>query len=158
METLPSETSISKPGFVKSVLYSFLEKHLPRRFKRLIYVSSVLGVIQQINNPDEILIDKLNKALELARYPDSIAFPIHIKSMIWKNTDIETVTIINRSQVKICEIGNCDLSAKDYSTIGEYFANHAPSWLKYGAYESMVTDVILLLKQLAVFNSELKKA
>lgn len=106
-----------------------------------------------MKDPDELLIDKLNQALHLAHYPNSMAFPMHIRSVIWRDSLLGVVTLQGHESVQISDLINCELSSKDYTAVGEYFATRSPDWLRYGAAELMISDVILLLKQIRIFNA-----
>ena len=141
-------------GFFSRSFLKLLENNLPRRFKRLIYVSSILGLIQQMQDPDMILITKLNNVFKIAHHPDAFAFPMYIKSVIWKNTMFDVVHIGNDKEVAVCDLVNHELSNRECAAIGEYFANNAPSWLKYGAIDTMVNDIVMLVKQLKQFNAK----
>lgn len=148
-----------KKGFFSTTFLKLLEKRLPRRFKRLIYVSSILGLIQQMKDPDMALVIKLNTMFKLANNPDALAFPMYIKSVIWKDVMLEAVCISTTDeQVPITALLDQELNSKDCTAIGEYFARQAPAWLKYGAIDTMVNDIVLLVKQLKQFNTNSKFA
>ena len=153
MNTLPLKLN-SRRGIFSRTFYKVLENNLPRRFKRLIYVSSILRLIQQVQDPDMQLITKLNNIFKIAHSPDAFAFPMYIKSAIWKDAIDEAVYITSDKEVAIEDLISQDLSNKDCTVIGEYFANHAPTWLLYGAVDTMVNDIVMLVKQLKQYNTE----
>lgn len=154
MSTSIALTNKARGGFFSRRFAKMLENNLPRRFKRLIYVSSIMGLMQQVRDPDMTLVTKLNDTLKLAQYPDAFAFPMYVKSVIWKDAMFDTVCIHANNQVAIGDLIKQELSSKDCTAIGEYFANQAPSWLKYGSLEFMVNDVVSLIKQLKRFNGQ----
>lgn len=132
---------------------AMLENRLPRRFKRLIYVSSILGLMQQVRDPDMALVTKLNETFKLAEYPDAFAFPMYIKSVIWKDAMFDQVCIHADRSVAIGDLLKENLTNRDCAAIGEYFASHTPNWLKYGSLEVMINDVVSLIKQIRQFNN-----
>jgi hypothetical protein len=148
---------IPRGGLFSRMFTKVLENRLPRKFKRLIYVSSILGLIQQMQDPDMELVTKLNETFKLAEYPDAFAFPMYIKSVIWKDALFDHVSIHSDRNVAIGDLIKEDLNSRDCAAIGEYFATHSPSWLKYGAIDFMVNDVVLLIQQLKHFNLKANK-
>lgn len=107
-----------------------------------------------MKDPDELLISKLNQTLHLAHYPDAMAFPMHIRSVIWRDSLLGVVTLQGHESVQISDLVSYNLSNRDYTAVGEYFATRSPEWLRYGALDLMISDVILLLKQIRLFNSD----
>jgi hypothetical protein len=158
MLTHTPSTAQPNVGFFIRLFYNLLENKLPRRFKRLIYVSSILGLIKQMRDPDMAMVKKLNDTFKLAQHPDAFAFPMYIKSVIWKGMIDEAVIIHNNEEVSIGNLIEKDLSTKDYAVIGEHFASKAPKWLKYGSFELMVNDIIMLIKHLQLFKSSTQPA
>lgn len=142
-----------KVSFFAKWFYKLLEKHLPRSFKRLIYVSSILGLFEQTQDPDMTLVVKLNETFKLAQYPDAFAFPMYIKSVIWKNAISEAILLKGANSVAIGDLIKMELNSKECSTIGEYFAKQSPTWLKYGSLDLMANDIVLLIKQLKLFKA-----
>lgn len=134
-------------NFFTRYLERIAHTKLPRRWKRLIYVSSILGLIQQVKDPDMRLVNKLNKVLRIADNSNSYILPMYIKSIIWKQAANHSIVLGDRS-ISVEEIGACDLTRTDCTAIGVYFANNAPAWLKYGSDELMVSDVKLLINQI----------
>lgn len=134
-------------NFVRRYLEKIAESKLPRRMKRLIYVSSIAGLINQMTDPDATLVRKLNDILALAKHPEAYLLPIYIKSLIWKTLPANNIQLLNRT-VGIADLCSCDLSYTDRNVIGIFFANNAPSWLRYGSTELMVRDVSDLLGHL----------
>lgn len=152
MSTSTTSASTPKVGFLTRWFFSLLERNLPRKFKRLIYVSSILGLFEQMKDPDMTLVKKLNDTFKLAEYPDAFAFPMYIKSVIWKGALNEPVELHTREKVSIGELINQELNSKDCMAIGEYFATRTPKWLSYGSIDLMANDIVLLVKELKQFK------
>ncbi len=153
---MSTTTSTLKPkmGFFTRIFTKILDNYLPPKFKRLIYVSSILGLIQQMQDPDMALVKKLNDTLKLAHFPDAYAFPMYIKSVIWRGAMFDQVCLHTNETVPIGELMKQDLNSKDCTAIGEYFASQTPEWLKYASIEVMVNDVVRLIKQLRQFSGQ----
>lgn len=143
-----AETQGEGHNFVTRFLIKTYTKRIPRRLKRLIYVSSILGMMQQVKDPNMELVSKLNDVFKIAKYPDAFKFPMYIKSIIWKNMATNQVVVGDARSIAIPDLINSDLTNSDVELVGQYFAKHSPSWLRYGSIDLMVDDVMILLKQL----------
>ena len=135
--------------FARYVAYYF-----PRRFKRLIFISSVMGVIQQIKDPDMQLIGKLNDLFKVAQYDDAFVFPMYIKSFIWKGIGTTPIEVDASHHLNITQIMAKDLSMSEVNAVGDFFADKVPACLRYGSAKLMASDVIMLIKQLKTFYKE----
>lgn len=140
------------PGFFSRHFLKFLENRLPRRFKRLIYVSSVLGMMEQAKDPDMVFVSKLNETFKLAQRPDAYAFPMYIRSVIWKGAANTAIHLSNDEELAIGDVIKRELNSYDCAVIGAYFAKHSPAWLRYGSLELMVNDIVLLIQQIQNFK------
>ena len=130
---------------------SFVARHglrrLPRNFKRMVYVSSILGLLMDNDRPDRRLIQKLNEIIELARDTKACEFPIYIRSAIWENLD-KSLKIDDQQTIAFTEVLRSDLTTDVCKAIGVQLASKVPAWLSYGSTAIMANDVILLIKQL----------
>lgn len=131
---------------------SFIARHglkkLPRNFKRMVYVSSIFGLLMDNDHPDRRLIQKLNEIIELARDTKACEFPIYIRNAIWENLDKGSFTINDKQSIALTEILRSDLTTDACNAIGLQLASKVPSWLSYGSPAIMANDVIQLIKQL----------
>lgn len=123
---------------------------LPRRIKRLIYLSSILGVIEHVQkDPDLILIEKLNDVLKLAENANSYRLPIYVKSLIWKDIEQDQSILVNQQYIPVCQIHiQPSMSQTDKSKLAEFFTFRTPDWLKYGSEQLMENDVLNLIDNL----------
>jgi hypothetical protein len=145
---------IKKGGFISNYFKRVMTDKLPRRLKRLIYISSIMGLIQQVKEPDMSLVNKLNEVFKIAKHPDAFIFPMYIKSIIWRDAVSVAILAEDNRTINIGNIVQCDLTTRDCKTIGEHFAANAPSWLKYGSEALMINDVITLVSQLKKFDHD----
>lgn len=144
-------------SIVRNYFENLAETKFPNRFKRLIYISSVLAVIKQIKEPDQFLVDKLNSIFNIAKYSDAIFFPMYIKSFIWENILTSNVIEINGKSLFITEIastGHNPYSDEECVAMASYFSKLAPKWLRYGSENLMVHDVTTLFQHLDEFHNE----
>lgn len=151
MSTL-NQTSSFIPGFIKRYFNYTLESRLPSKTKRLIYISSILGVIEASKDPDKRLIAKLNEVFHIAKYQDSFLFPIHINRFIWPKMENVIIKCDGRD-IPLKGISQTELTDKERKVISEYFFKNTPRWLSYGSKNLMVADVSSLIKEVTKFKS-----
>ena len=122
----------------------YLTKHiadvLPRRVKRLLYVSSAMGTILREKSPDTKLVSKINDKLKLAYGASGLLFPIYIGSFIWKQLKT-SVVYIHCGPVKLTELPLDKMNDMDCWKTGIVFAKNVPVWLRYGSTELMTADI-----------------
>lgn len=140
-----------RPGIVSRYFSNVARTKTPRKVKRLIYLSTILGMLQNQKDPDIELVKKLNEIFQVARDPNAYLFPMHIRSMIWKGHCGSTIKLV-RGVVPITEIKNLNLTDTDATDIGVYFAEHSPEWIRYGSNDLLISDVKKMLQQLMDYN------
>lgn len=138
------ESIVADNSFAANVVL----KRLPRNFKRMIYISSVVGLIFNRDDPDMVLIEKLNEIIHLARDVKTCQLPMHIRSAIWKNLDTSNVQVGQGKRITIGEILEKPLDSDRCSYIGEQIASSSPKWLTYGSKAIMANDIVVLIKHL----------
>lgn len=129
---------------------SLMKDMLPRRMKRLIYLSSILGVIEHVQkDPDLALIEKLNDVLKLADNANSYRLPIYVKSLIWKDAEQDRGVLMNEHYVPISQIQIQEsMSMSEKTKLADFFTFKCPDWLKYGSEQLMENDVVNLIDNL----------
>jgi len=147
-------TADSRRGFFGTRIASALARSCSRRVKRLIYISSIMGLLEQVKDPDMQVVGKLNEIFKIAKHPEAFTFPMYIKSFIWKDVGNMAVQVDEQTSLAIPQILSCDLSTRECTAIGEHFAKRAPAWLKYASLELMVEDVVRLVHQLKSFHAQ----
>lgn len=146
MSTSTASSSV-QPGFFKRVLSDFVASKLGARYKRMIFMSSIYGLIQQVKDPDLALVQKLNDVLKLSHYPEAFQLPIKVKSLIW--TDCKEGYIdTGMDMISFSEIKGKELPVEKCRFVARYFSNRAPNWLRYATPETMEDDVIRLIQQM----------
>ncbi len=151
MDILSQSTSCRSNIFIR-LFARYIAYYFPRRFKRLIYISSIMGLLQQIKDPDMLLIGKLNDLFKVAKHDDAFIFPMYIKSFIWKDIGIAPIAVDETHGLNISQIMARDLSVTEANAVGDFFANKVPNCLRYGSTKLMASDVTLLIKQIKAFS------
>lgn len=139
-------------GLMTRLFASLIGHRLPRKYKRMIYISSILGLLEQVREPDMELVKKLNDIIKIAHHVEAIQGPIYIKNLIWKTFSSRTLMLSESKTIAVCDITKSELTQKECEVIGNYFANNAPKWLRYGSLGMMINDVTLLIQNLKRFS------
>lgn len=120
---------------------------LPRRLKRLIVVSSIVGAVKHIHNPDAALIDKLNRALVL-NYKGAWTVSMFTRSLIWRFSSKEAIDCGSQGTIMVCNLDHCHLSQDEEVQVVDWFMQRMPAWLRYGSEKLMRHDIAKTLSQL----------
>lgn len=139
------------PGFIRRYFNYILKSRLPSKTKRLIYISSILGVIETCKDPDQRLIAKLNEVFRIAKYQDSFLFPMQINQLIWPEVS-NSIIDFDGKKIPLKNITQMNLSESELETIGKYFAKKSPPWLTYGSQRLMVADAASLISEVSKFR------
>ena len=129
-----------------NILITQLSRWLPKRLKRILFLSSLFAVIQQINEPSSALCVKLNRLFKMAGHPDSILLPMYIKSFIWSNISYKSEIILPDSVITVADLKEKILADRESIIVAWYFNNLAPTWLAYGSLKLMINDICSLLE------------
>lgn len=155
------ETLTSIPYGSDSISYRVFNKVagavISNKFKRLIYISSLIGVFSEIDNPDKELVEKLNNLLRLANTSNSIASNMKVHSIIWGENFSKNKLDINGQVVNIGEVFKKERSMYDYRCIAEKIADLSPEWLRYGSRAQMSRDVITMIDEIIDHKDELRQ-
>lgn len=118
---------------------SMLDKRLPQRTKRLVFLASLTARLKGEDNLDSETLHKLNKTMQLATRDSSLLLPAHLNKIIWSSmsahNSINEIAIQGDwSNTRIRRICQCVLLAM-------------PCWLRYADDSDIARDVERLLKQ-----------
>lgn len=122
-------------------------KVLSQRMKRLVFISSIVGLIYKVKNPDLKMIYKLNSVLHLAHSPEAMQLPYRVKSVIWRDKDLTTLGQ-NGKAIHIEDIQTFDLCKEDIDRLSNQVVGQTPAWLRYSCPEEMCKDLKALFTQI----------
>jgi hypothetical protein len=71
---------------IKEVLVDMLDKHLPRRTKRLLFLASFFASVKDEKEPsfDDPALQKLNQLMRLSNTDSALKLPVHLSRVIWR--------------------------------------------------------------------------
>ncbi len=128
-------------------VYKWLYKKIPKRVKRLIFVSSVLGLLDMDKKITNELIMKINALLRVAHNSDAMYFPIAVKSFIWKKIINNPVLDIDGVQYKITDISTIKNIDSHFDSLAKFLLESMPEWLVYGSSSLMEYDIQVLCQK-----------
>lgn len=120
----------------------FLDRYLPRRTKRLMFLASFFarvkdGQVEGEPQIDDPVLEKLNRLMQLSKSDSALKLPIHLSKAIWRG---KTLT-------DIC--GESILADQTSPDMIEHATKQIimamPKWLRYGRPEDIEKDVRQLL-------------
>lgn len=131
----------------RGLVCKFLDKTLPPKVKRLIFISSITGYLREIHTPESALAERLNNLMNIGNRSNALLLPIMFNSKIWCNfnptTELKLKGIIYKDLIKF---NNPKTSMKDLRILSNMFITNSPIFLRYGSKKMMRNDLIHLFK------------
>lgn len=135
-----------EPSFWSRIISRYLSRKFSMRLKRMIFLSSVLGLLEDIQKPDKEMMSKLNDILKLAHHKDAIAFPFYIHSYLWRNCNTDICLSVGGQQIPLTELSGSSMTTTNYLTLARYLIKSAPRWMIYGSEYTVAHDLEVLFK------------
>ena len=128
MHSFLNTTAPTEGRTISSTALSVLGKIFPVRIKRLMFVFSVLGFVDEAIEDDLSLIDQLNGLLRLPKSPDVCKASMQVKHAIWKDAAInfEYMDLHRPPHARRAVLG------QDRDRMVSFFIDNCPKWLHYG--------------------------
>lgn len=134
-------------GVLRNALAITFNKIFSNHMKRLVFISSILGLIYRVKDPDLRMIHKLNKVFKLAEYPEALQLPFRVKSLIWQNRDLNVLGHDGKV-IHIFDVPTTSLNKEDVEHLSSQVVSQAPWWLAYSSTENMCKDLQRLFSQI----------
>lgn len=128
-----------------------LGKLLPRRMKRLIFVSSFIAHLRNTTDPDRDLLSKINKLLSLSNRDEALLLPIQLHQQIWSKVFLKEVfqeKSINFDDIS--QIASFKFHKPQIRTLSEEIIKVIPSWLMYGSRNQVKNDLVCIFENMGV--------
>jgi hypothetical protein len=129
----------------KSRVLRVLFHILPRRIKRLVFISSLSGKVCGSIEMDRVTRLRLQQVFGLCTDPDAVALPLAYNDRIWSNRPIEQL---------VCPMHLQGIhSDQELTRTARQIVVMMPCWLVYGKTMKIVDDVReLLIKRNELFS------
>lgn len=134
-------------------LVNELAPRIPRKWKRMLYVTSIIALTSLSDKPNYLLFEKINEMLRLTYSPDDYLIPKFVRNMIWKKIIKEKI-ILNNKEILSTKLDNSLLTDQEIQELSSYLASKTPGWLVYAPSELLISDASKCLK--AIFNDRFK--
>lgn len=141
--------SKSKNRVTRFVL-SLLGRYLPRKTKRLIFLSTFFASSTNVCNPSKDLLAKMNKLLRISNIDEAIALPMLFGCRMWHSKLPDGVYLqhLKNPSVQITELKHKDLNPAELRITANTILSCSPRWLMYDSKRIMRADIVLLLSSL----------
>ena len=136
-------------GTLEDSVPNILGRVLPKRVKRMIFVSSFIAHIQNCRQSDKTLLNKLNILMQLSADDNALDLPMRFHNRIWDNIHIEEILRDKNLEItSIDKIIHMEFVTPQIRTISEEIVKATPERLKYDSNTKMRADLIKLFKNL----------
>ena len=145
-------SSLSEPlwnsvPYIRRYFYKSLYKKVPKRIKRLIFVASILALVDGTKEINKTLASKLNLILQVAYNVEAMYFPMAVKSIIWKSVIKNPLVTIAGNTYNIKDLNDIRVLDPDLSNVSAFLIDRMPAWLVYGSRDLMHRDIQVLFQK-----------
>jgi len=112
---------------------NFLQTHLPKRFKRLIFIASTLGVLDWMKEADMDTLKEVNQVLDLANDPAAIEFPLVKYHWMWQQVPVTV---------------NLEDGPPNFYNLARNLIKTAPTYMVYGSTDEVASDLQTLYRSI----------
>lgn len=149
---ITANTFINDPSWdnlsaTRRFIYRVLSSKTPKRIKRLLFVSSLLGLLDDAERTDKEMTVKLNSLLKVAHNHEALLFPIAVKSLIWNKLIKEPNLTIEGTEYSIFDFKKIKNVDRNYDLLISFILTQMPIWLVYGSKNLMHHDLQMLLEK-----------
>lgn len=129
-------TSSGLNRVVMKPIVGFLERHLPNRTKRLIFITSLGARMKNTETFDNATLHKLNQVMTLSSNESALKLPVQLSRAIWRGkSSYEIFNADVQETIKAARIKEMAVRA----------IKAMPAWLRYDRDENIEKDVVQLL-------------
>ena len=139
-------TATSRMQSTETFAQKFLGYVLSDRTRKMIFLSSLAGYIQNITNPDNQMVEKINELFSLSRNPSALKLPIQMNAKIWSAFDQSRLVKADLKGVCLSDVCDTRLSIPQLRIVANQLIDSVPKWLIYGSREAMRQDIYKLLQ------------
>lgn len=129
---------------LKKLSLYFLRHSLTANGKRIVFLVTTYLKLTERDTPCKEELQRLNRALHLARTEDALLFPTRLTNLVWQQEILEDAVC------RECEMGTCQV-LHHQTTISmamracRAIVDSAPRWLRYGRRDDMYRDLVALV-------------
>lgn len=124
-------------GAVRKGFQGFLQAHLPKRTKRMVFLASLTARLKGSQPFDNETLEKLNRVMELAKTDSALKLPYELSRAIWHGKNPYEILKTDITEGSFSNVRIKEMSAS--------IINAMPDWLRYGDNQDIEQDVERLL-------------
>lgn len=104
---------------------------MPRKWKRMLYVSSIIAMTSMADRPDFRLFERINEILKMTYRPKDYWIPKFIRNMIWKSVVKQRVIVLDQHRFDVTKLDAHRVEEQQIEALSQYLSDHAPEWIVY---------------------------
>ena len=132
---------MSAGASLKVMVVSALVRPMPRRMKRLLFLTSVMTHVKDSQLNSQTL-HKLNNLMGLCREEKAMELPMMLSKVIWDGRVIEPIKVLSEKKT---------IPDSQFQDLIHQVITNVPHWLRYGRAGDMEED----LRRLLSYRTEL---
>jgi len=121
--------------------------NMPRKWKRVLYIASIIALTSFTDKPDFILFEKINNLLKMTYKGQSYWIPKFMRNMIWKSILKEQI-ILDDKVIDVTNLDVCEINEKELEQICNFFIRKTPEWIVYAPTSFIKNDLMQCLTEL----------
>lgn len=138
--------------FRSSFVLNLLRRRLPRKYKRILFVMSVMGVFHQTLERNAEVAKRISEAVNAHDEKQMLDNCGSFSELVWRGIGKRLMTI-SYMLVSLEDFYLAEPNEEELTRLGTYFVRNAPDYLVYGSHDLMVHDAVTVLREIqAEFN------
>lgn len=140
---------------ISKIFTACLGNILPRKTKRLIFISTFIACANEVTNPSKLLLTRINELLHVSNIDEAIALPMLFGCKMWKHKFPDGLHFdhLQNPKIKLSEFKNKDLNSAELRITANTILSELPKWLMYDSKRVMRADVVALISALPQLSS-----
>ena len=124
-----------------------VQRYLPRKTKRLIFISTFIACASEVNNPSKEILTKINELLKVSDIDEAIGLPMLFGLQLWSKKLPEGIYLqsLKNPIVEIKELKNKTFNAAELRVTANTILSRSPKWLIYDSKRIMRNDIATMI-------------
>lgn len=120
---------------------------MPRKWKRMWYIASIIAMTSFTDKPDFMLFQKINDLLKMTDQGKSYWIPKFMRNMVWKPILKECIPL-DGCDVPATQLDQRQVTNRELEQICDYFLCKTPPWIVYAPPEYIRKDLKMCLAEI----------
>lgn len=149
-----NKKSFNLKQVLQAIVFKFLERFLPRKTKRLVFMCTFIGCVKKINTPSKKVLSKINELLHVSDNDGAISLPMMFGCRLWESKLPGGVYLnyLSKPAIKLADLKDRNLSSAELRIVANTILASCPKWLVYDSKRVMRTDIISLISALPLIS------